>query len=1182
MKIATANGYDHGYIKDTGAQLWRSLSQEFNKKVTKSNVRNIISKLAHQESVAGNADQPTMSGELTAQISPQEQALHPVSNPSRTNVRQSWDESLDIGLLYGRTEELRCLESWVTGHALSGQSGKPLKLLTLLGMGGVGKTALSVQLVKQVTSQFDYVAWRSLRQAPPSANLLPDLILFLSDQQDIQTPNTTDQQISAVLSYMRQKRCLLVLDNLEAILQTGERVGAYRKGYEDYRLLLERIADETHQSCVILTSREMPMGLAWREMDGGQVKTHLLTGLSSAASQDIFNTAGLKGSPQQHQELSDRYSGNPLALKIVAATIRSVFSGDVAAFLTYGSVVFGDIWDLLDQQFNRLSEIEQTVMRWLAINRDWTSLSELRADIVPAISHRALLEAVESLKGRSLIETSPVGITQQAVVMEYMTERLVEQFHHEIEQKDWHLFCQYALLKADAKEFIRESQIRQVSQPLLEKLEKLETGWRTVHPNQPMEAQLREVLQSFRQQPMDQVGYAGGNILNLLCQLDADLQGQDLSHLPLWQVHLSGKNLQGVNLSHADLSKSVFSESLGSAITAAFSPDGQRLAVGDTNGEIHVWQVASGQKTLGWKAHTGWIWSVVFSPDGKQLASGAEDRTLRVWDSATGELLATLEGHDHRVASMVWHPDGQQLFSGSEDGTAKVWHWQTQSCVQTVSHKGAIAQVTLSSDGKRLAGGSAVTSTILLWDLEQNACIQTFEGHDSGVRTTVFIPNDQRLISASIDQTIRVWDVETGDCLAILEGHQGTIWSVVVSDNPYPHNQHIMSASNDQTVKIWDLASGQCLRTLHGFAARVWSVALNPQSSVLATCDDRGVKLWDVGSGQCLKTFRGYPQVNWTVSFSPIDGTLASGGGQDHKIQIWDMEQKRCRRSLSGHQNYVQNLCHHPTEPILASAAHHIIHLWNLETGQTLYRLEEHKAPIWKVVFSHDGQYLASSCFDQTTKVWDWRTGHCVWTLQGHSSWVFGVDFSPDGRWLATSSMDQTIKLWDALMGECVRTIQVADDQMPDVTFSPDGDYLVGGGVQGQLMMWAMNRDAPPRIVQGHAGFVSGVRFSPDGKMLASSSHDRTIKLWDAVTLECLKTLVGHENMVSGVAFSADGSMVASASHDETVRVWDVATGECREMLRSPRPYEGMNIEGATGLVETQKATLKILGAVDI
>lgn len=249
VKIATDSGYDHGYIKDTGAQLWRRLSKVLDKNVTKSNVRNVISSLAHQEeveskrlssesvSVQSVSEQPPTSGELTAQSSLLRQVLHPMSDNPISDVQQSWDESIDIGSLYGRTEELRCLESWVTGHALSGQSGKPLKLLTLLGMGGVGKTALSVQLVKQVTSQFDYVVWRSLRQALPLAKVLPDLILFLSDQQDIQIPTTTDQQIDVVLGYMRQKRCLLVLDNVEAILQTGERTGTYRKGYEDYRLL---------------------------------------------------------------------------------------------------------------------------------------------------------------------------------------------------------------------------------------------------------------------------------------------------------------------------------------------------------------------------------------------------------------------------------------------------------------------------------------------------------------------------------------------------------------------------------------------------------------------------------------------------------------------------------------------------------------------------------------------------------------------------------------------------------------------------------------------------------------------------------------------------------------------------------------------------------------------------------
>ncbi|MEO0348883.1 MAG: NB-ARC domain-containing protein [Cyanobacteria bacterium P01_A01_bin.15] len=1130
VAIATSLGYEHGYVKDTGAQLWRLLSKVLGKKVTKSNVRNVLCSLSHQV--------------LTNQTS-----LATVAAPN-----QSWGEAADVSRFYGRGSEQSRLEVWLVQERC--------RLISVLGIGGVGKTALSVKLAKQVQSQFDYVAWRTLRQAPPLSEVLSELILFFSDQQDTQVPDTAAKQIEQLLGYLRQKRCLLVLDNYESILQTGDRT--YRRGYADYGLLLEQIADRAHQSCLVITSREKPMGLAHREMGGGKVRSHLLTGLTPTASEEILNTLGIQGSNQQ--QLINRYSGNPLALKIVAATIRSVFAKDVAEFLDYGTVVFGDLWDLLDQQVNRLSAMEQTVMRWLAINREWTSLKELRADIVPAVSHRALLEAVESLKARCLVETSQAGITQQPVVMEYMTERLVEQFYQEISEQDCQLFSQYALLKANAKEFVREAQIRQLSQPLLEKLQ---------NPHQPIEKQLQQLLTSFKHQTTDNVGYAGGNLLNLLCQLDVDLQGQDLSHLPLWQAYLSGKNLQDVNLAHTDLSKSVFSESLGSAITVAFSPDGQLLAAGDTNGEIHVWTVANSQKILSWKGHNGWIWSVAFSPEGGQLASSAEDQTIKVWDITTGLLITTLAGHTKRVSTVIWHPNGQQMISGSEDSTVKIWDWANSHCVKMLAHEAAVDPIALSADGKLLASGSPVTNSIYIWDMEQGECVNRLEGHRSGLRSLAFTPN-QTLVSASIDKTIRLWDIETGDCLRVLTGHQAAIWSIVISAN-----QQIVSASEDQTVRIWDMASGRCLRTLHGFAARVWDVALASQSSTLASCDDQAIKLWDMASGRCLKTFRGYPQVNWTVSFSPDKSRLASGG-QDQIVRIWDVESGICIHSLSGHDSYVHTLCHHPTEPILACGVGKSVYLWNLETRQQTRTLEGHQGQVWKVVFSPDRQRLASTCFDQTVKVWDWQTGHCLSTLQGHSSWVFGADFSPDGQWLATSSIDRTIKLWAVSTGECLRTVAIAEDYMPDVAFSPDGHHLVGGGSQGLLMIWTMDTEAPPRVIQAHAGFIGAVRFSPDGKTLASSSHDQTIKLWNMATFDCLQTLTGHENMISAVAFSVDGQTVASASHDETVRVWDVGTGECLQELRSPRPYEGMNIEGTTGLADTQKVTLQLLGAVKI
>ena len=1148
VEIAIATGYDHGYIKDTGAQLWKLLSRVLGKKVTKNNFRNIIGGLFPQ-----------------LQFPLVQSPLDTLDGSSPICLNQSWGEASNVASFYGRAEEQSCLEKWLVRDCC--------RLISLLGMGGVGKTALSIKVAKQVQGEFDYVVWRSLRHAPPLAELLPDIILFLSEQQDTQIPNTAPKQAEKLLTYLCQHRCLIVLDNLEAILQTGERAGRYREGYEAYGYLLESVADRVHRSCVMITSREKPGGVSVREGDGVWVRSLQLAGLDQSASQSILSQIGIAAGSEQYHRLVARYSGNPLALKIVAATIRSVFNGHVADFLAYGTVVFGDLWDLLDQQFERLSDVEQTVMRWLAINREWVSLKELRADIIPAVSHRVLLEAAESLEARSLIETSKAGITQQPVVMEYMTERLVNQFYVEINQQNFNVFSHYALLKADAREFVREAQVRQVSRSLLDKL-------LLFFEKQSVEEQMKQILAVLRSKPASEVGYAGGNILNLLCLLEADLRGQDLSGLTLWQAHLSGKNLQGVNLAQADLSKSVFSESLGSAISVSLSQNGKLLAAGDTNGEIHIWTVADGQKRLSINAHTGWIWAVPFSPDGSHIASSSEDHTIKVWNVETGKCEQTLIGHSKRVSTVVWHPSGRQLVSGSEDRTIMVWDLAIGRCEQTlVGHGEAIEPIAISPDGRMVASGSPVVNTIELWDIERGECVGVLSGHTQGVRGIVFSPDNQTLVSGGMDTNVRVWDLKTLECIRTLEGHSDTIWSMAVSAG----GDLIVSAGEDKSIRIWDACTGNCTRTIHGFSARVWSIALSGNRSeqwpIIASCDDQSVQLWDIHLGKCLKTMRGYPQVNWTVTFTPDASTLVSGG-QEQIVRVWDWQKEACSEPFRKHSCYVQTVSHHPNKPVIASGADSTVYVWNLETRQLVNTLEGHSGRIWNVDFSADGRYLASSSFDYSARLWDWEEETCLHTFQGHNTWVFGMCFSPDGQMLATSGMDKTIKLWDCHTGKCLKSLQTGEDWMTDVAFSPNGKAVLGGGSQGGLVLLEVETGKPLQGLQEHTGFVSAVRFSPDGKTFASGSHDQSIKIWDSLTFECLRTLSGHENMVSSVSYSYDGRTIASASHDETVRVWNLGTGKCLKVLRAPRPYENMNIQGVIGLTEAQKLTLSVLGAV--
>jgi WD40 repeat protein len=107
------------------------------------------------------------------------------------------------------------------------------------------------------------------------------------------------------------------------------------------------------------------------------------------------------------------------------------------------------------------------------------------------------------------------------------------------------------------------------------------------------------------------------------------------------------------------------------------------------------------------------------------------------------------------------------------------------------------------------------------------------------------------------------------------------------------------------------------------------------------------------------------------------------------------------------------------------------------------------------------------------------------------------------------------------------------------------------------------------------------VTFSPDGNMLASGCDDQMVYLWDVASGDCIMKLRGHTDRIRTVAFSEDGKTLASGGFDGTIKLWDIHSGECLRTLRPPRPYENMNITGATGLTDAQRETLKTLGAVE-
>jgi hypothetical protein len=238
----------------------------------------------------------------------------------------------------------------------------------------------------------------------------------LSSQQLVQLPTGLDAQLELLINLLRERRCLLVLDNLESLLQGGV-ARRYRDGYADYGQLLQRVGQSRHRSCLLLTSREEPPELGRLAGEHEPARLFALEGLTTTAGKAILQDRGVEGIHERDvAALVSRYSGNALALKLVAETIRDLFAGDIQAFLQEETPIFDDIRAVLDEQFARLAPLEQQLLTWLAIEREPVSLAVLQSDLLQPPTRWVLLEAARTLRRHALLETHGDSFTLQNVL----------------------------------------------------------------------------------------------------------------------------------------------------------------------------------------------------------------------------------------------------------------------------------------------------------------------------------------------------------------------------------------------------------------------------------------------------------------------------------------------------------------------------------------------------------------------------------------------------------------------------------------------------------------------------------------------------------------------------------------------------------------------------------------------
>jgi len=399
-QIAETSYCSEGHVRNIASKLWKRLSNVLDEEVTQSNLRSTLerrqlfivsSNFGNDFLHIGNVNVCTdsQSPEIPKTRSPST----PTSDTCQPQTRLDLADAPHISSLCDRTSELATLEKWIVQEKCT--------LATISGLSGIGKTALSLHLIQKSQHNFEYVIWRSLRHTPPLETTLKNLLEFLLNQPEIELPSSIPDRLSLLMEYLRKNRCLIILDDVQTILSSGQLAGNYRPECENYSILFRQIGETTHNSCLILNSWEHPKEITALKGENSPVRSLQLKGIGAAAAEICRQKSLLN--PETWENLINSYRGNPLWLKIVATTIQEIFRGRVKEFLKYDMLFLGEeLAATLHPQINRLSELEKNLICRLSREANSVSIEQLLQDA--DLSPSDLFNGLQSLGRRSLVE----------------------------------------------------------------------------------------------------------------------------------------------------------------------------------------------------------------------------------------------------------------------------------------------------------------------------------------------------------------------------------------------------------------------------------------------------------------------------------------------------------------------------------------------------------------------------------------------------------------------------------------------------------------------------------------------------------------------------------------------------------------------------------------------------------
>ncbi len=459
----------------------------------------------------------------------------------------------------------------------------------------------------------------------------------------------------------------------------------------------------------------------------------------------------------------------------------------------------------------------------------------------------------------------------------------------------------------------------------------------------------------------------------------------------------------------------------GAAKHAAFSPDGQTLAIGTTAGvwlhDAKTWALRRFMLT------DAEINALAFLADG-QLMAQVGGKTINRWDVTTGALVGSWSLDAKRIGSnrTAFAPDGTRVASPLGDGD-KVGIWELPggkllSALKSQPGSERLANaLAFSSDGTIVASAmipdigaphlsATLNSVVAVWNVKTGALIHTLPLPDREAMSNIVFSADGKLLAAASGKSIFVWQVETGELLQTLTGHTDSILSLALS----PDGAQLASASFDKTVRLWSVAEGRLLHTLP--EPTTHQLVFSADGTVLVSAPlfaNDPVNLWDTATGALLGEVEGYTNGISGLAVA-ADGTVYTTQPRNLGLRRWDISTGQITRHYP--EQYVGGLAVSANGQILAAGHfdpydHYpspSVLVWNAATGQLLQTLKDYWQSVDSLALSPEGDLLASS-ENGAIDIDNTQTGeqvHLLWAGEGRGPST-SLAFSPDGLKLAAN-----------------------------------------------------------------------------------------------------------------------------------------------------------------------------------